>query len=153
MEHDLSGKDGAVATAPPLRIRLPGLGSQEQLAHAVVDSLGKSPLPPVFKEALELTGFALDEFKRRADQDGVHLVILAVHHNGDSRNPFQVTLDDLAAPRGILVLSQHDHILRQGGAIEDANWPYDGHWTPAGHQWAAEVMLDHLKQNPELCLS
>ena len=109
--------------------------------------------PPVFKEALEFTGFALDEFKRRADRDGVRLVILAVHHNGDSRNPFQVTLNDLAAARGIPVLSQHDHILRQGGVIEDANWPYDGHWTPAGHQWAAEVLLDYLKQNPEICLS
>lgn len=109
--------------------------------------------PPIFKEALEFTGFALDEFKRRADRDGVRLVILAVHHVGDSRNPFQVTLNDLATNRGIPVLSQHDHILRQGGAIEDANWPYDSHWTPAGHQWAAEVLLDYLKQNPEICLS
>lgn len=109
--------------------------------------------PPVFKEALEFTGFALDEFKRRADQDGVHLIILAVHHVGDSRNPFRTTLNDLATTRGIPVLSQHDHILRQGGAIEDANWPYDGHWTPTGHQWAAEVLLDYLKQNPALCLS
>lgn len=109
--------------------------------------------PPVFKEALEFTGFALDEFKRRADQDGVHLVILAVHHVGDSRNPFRITLNDLATTRGISVLSQYDHILRQGGAIEDANWPYDGHWTPTGHQWAAEVLLDYLKQNPALCLS
>ena len=109
--------------------------------------------PPVFKEALEFTGFALDEFKRRADRDGVHLVILAVHHVGDSRNPFRTTLNDLATTRGIPVLSQHDHILRQGGAIEDANWPYDGHWTPTGHQWAAEVLLDYLKQNPALCLS
>ena len=109
--------------------------------------------PPVFKEALEFTGFALDEFKRRADQDGVHLVILAVHHVGDSRNPFRTALNDLATTRGIPVLSQYDHILRQGGAIEDANWPYDGHWTPTGHQWAAEVLLDYLKQNPALCLS
>lgn len=109
--------------------------------------------PPVFKEALEFTGFALDEFKRRADRDGVHLVILAVHHVGDSRNPFRTTLNDLATTRGIPVLSQYDHILRQGDAIEDANWPYDGHWTPTGHQWAAEVLLDYLKQNPALCLS
>lgn len=109
--------------------------------------------PPVFKESLEFTGFALDEFKRRADRDGVHLVILAVHHVGDSRNPFRTTLNDLATTRGIPVLSQYDHILRQGGAIEDANWPYDGHWTPTGHQWAAEVLLDYLKQNPALCLS
>ena len=108
--------------------------------------------PPVFKEALEFTSFALDEFKRRADSDGVHLVILAVHHNGDSRNPFQVTLNDLATPKGIPVLSQHDYILRSDGAIEDAN-SYDGHWNPSGHLWAAEVLLDYLKQNPELCLS
>lgn len=109
--------------------------------------------PPIFKEALEFTGFALDEFKRRADQDGVRLVILAVHHVGDERNSFWIKLNDLAANRGIPVLSQYDHILRQGGAIEDANWPYDGHWTPAGHQWAAEVLLDYLQQNPEICLS
>ena len=120
--------------------------------HTQLLAASENP-PPVFKEALEFTGFALDEFKRRADRDGVHLVILAVHHTGDSRNPFWVTLNDLATDRGISVLSQHDHILRQGGAIEDANWPYDSHWTPAGHQWAAEVLLDYLKQNPEICLS
>ena len=120
--------------------------------HTQLLAVSENP-PPVFKEALEFTGFALDEFKRRADRDGVRLVILAVHHVGDSRNPFRTTLNDLAITRGIPVLSQHDHILRQGGAIEDANWPYDSHWTPAGHQWAAEVLLDYLKQNPELCLS
>ena len=109
--------------------------------------------PPAFREALEFTGFALDEFKRRADRDGVRLVILAVHHMGDARNPFRIRLNDLATPRGIPVLSQYDHILRHGGAIEDANWPYDSHWTPAGHQWAAEVLLDWLKQNPSICLS
>ena len=109
--------------------------------------------PPVFKEALEFTGFALDEFKRRADRDGVRLVILAVHHMGGKRNPFRIKLNDLATNRGIPVLHQHDHILRQGGAIEDANWPYDSHWTPAGHQWAAEVLLDWLQQNPAICLS
>ena len=109
--------------------------------------------PPVFKEALEFTGFALDEFKRRADRDGVHLVILAIaHHLGDSGNPFWIKLNDLAEPRGIPVLSQYAHIARHGGDIKDAHWPYDSHWTPTGHQWAAEVLLDYLKQNPELCV-
>ena len=120
--------------------------------HTQLLAVSENP-PPVFKEALEFTGFALDEFKRRADRDGARLVILATHHVGDERNPFRTTLDDLASSRGIPVLSQYDHILRQGGAIEDANWPYDSHWTPAGHQWAAEVLLDWLQQNPAICLS
>ena len=120
--------------------------------HTQLLAVSENP-PPVFKEALEFTGFALDEFKRRADRDGARLVILATHHVGDSVKPFWTTLNDLAATRGIPVLSQLDHILRQGYTLEDANWPYDSHWTPAGHQWAAEVLLDYLKQNPEICLS
>lgn len=120
--------------------------------HLLLLTVSENP-PPVFKEALEFTGFALDEFKRRADRDGVHLVILAVHHVGDARNPSRVALKDLASNRGIPVLSQYDHILRHGGAIEDAHGPYDGHWSPAGHQWAAEVLLDWLRQNPAICLS
>ena len=39
-------------------------------------------LPPVFSEALAATGFALDEFKARAERDGATLVILATHLAG-----------------------------------------------------------------------
>lgn len=33
-------------------------------------------LPPIFKEASEFTTYALDQFKERADRDGVSLVTL-----------------------------------------------------------------------------
>ena len=120
--------------------------------HTMLLAVSENP-PPVFKEALEFTSFALDEFKRYADRDGVHLVILATHPNGDLRNPFWGTLNDLATTKGISVLNQHDYISRQGGATKDASWLHSDHWSPAGHQWAAEVLLDYLKQNPEICLS
>ncbi len=108
-------------------------------------------LPPVFEEALEFTAFALDRFKERADRDGVSLVILSTHTmrtRGDRRFERMKTL---AEARGIPVINQFDYILRQGGKIEDAHWTHDGHWNAAGHRWAAEALLEWLRENQDVC--
>ena len=57
----------------------------------------------------------------------------------------------LATARGIPVIDQSDYIRRQGAEIKDAHWPRDFHWNAAGHQWAAEAVLEYLKQNPAVC--
>ena len=108
-------------------------------------------LPPIFEEALEFTAYALDQFKTRADQDGVSLIILSTHTMGARGNlPFD-RMNALAKERGIPVIDQADYIRRQGGRIPDAHWKHDRHWNATGHQWAAKALLKYLKENPHIC--
>ena len=128
-------------------------------------------LPPVFSEALAATGFALDEFKARAERDGATLVILATHRmrhdsfeappssNGLVSHPSKPghhgrlfdRLLVLARARGIPVIDQHGYIVRQGGDPRAAQWRRDAHWTPTGHRWAAEALFEWLEGHQEVC--
>ena len=108
-------------------------------------------LPPLFEEALEYTAFALEQFRQRADRDGVKLVILATHTLKTRGTRMFERMSEMAATLGIPVIDQADYILRQGAALSDARWPHDDHWTPAGHQWAAEALLEYIEQRPETC--
>lgn len=110
-------------------------------------------LPPPYRDAVELTAFALDEFRERAERDGAELVLLAPPLFGAWKAPFRV-MESLAAERGIPVLDLHERLVRRdGGAarIGDLHFPNDIHWNPAGHRFAAEALLDHLRGHPEIC--
>ena len=107
--------------------------------------------PPVFQEALALTAFALDEFVDRTELDGAELVVLASHRMGPSGGPLFERMADMARERGIPVINQWDYVARQGGRIEDAIFAYDAHWSAQGHQWAAEALLEWLRENPQVC--
>ena len=107
--------------------------------------------PPVFAEALEFAAWALAEFRSRADRDGAALAILSTYRLGDSHSRWSELLRGMAEPLGIPVINQRDWIARSGGRVEDARWPHDAHWTPQGHQWAAEAILDWLRRHPEVC--
>lgn len=110
-------------------------------------------LPPPYRDAVEFTGFALDEFRERAERDGAELVLLAPPLFGAWKAPFRV-MESLAAERGIPVLDLHERLVRRdGGAarIGDLHFPNDIHWNPAGHRFAAEALLDHLRDRPEIC--
>ncbi len=107
--------------------------------------------PPVFQEALAFTAFALDEFVDRAEFDGAELVILASHRMGPSGDPLFERMTGMARERGIPVINQWDYIVRQGGKIEDARFAHDVHWSAQGHQWAAEALLEWLRENPQVC--
>ena len=108
-------------------------------------------LPPFFEAALDFTAFGLDQFKQRADRDGASLVILSTYRMGTRGDPAFNRLHALATARGIPVIDQSDYIRRQGAESKDARWSHDGHWNAAGHQWAAEAVLEYLKQNPAVC--
>ncbi len=97
------------------------------------------------------TGIALDRFKQRTDRDGARLVILATNTLGTRGSPPFDVLRRLASARGIPVLDQYAHIMRQGNVEDDASWPHNDHWSPAGHQWAAEVVLEYLQRNRDVC--
>ena len=104
-------------------------------------------LQPVYEDALDFTGFALDQFRKRADRDGAALVILSIPHMGTRGDLAFDRMAALAEPRGIPVIDQHDYITRQGAKPRDAIWEHDGHWNAAGHRWAAEALFEYLKRN------
>ena len=111
----------------------------------------RDPTSPIFKEAVEFTAFALDEFQRRVADDGASLWLLLVSTIGDASGPLRVVVEDLAEARGIPVVSMHDYIVRQGRKSKDGTFSSDIHWNSTGHQWAAEALLERLRQRPEVC--
>ena len=104
------------------------------------------------KEALAFTAFGLDEFKKRAERDGAALAILATHQmlRFGSDGVF-ARMNAMAKDRGIPVIDQGAFIRRQGGELWEAQWAHNNHWSPAGHQWAAEAMLEFLQENQDIC--
>ena len=108
-------------------------------------------LSRAYEEAVAYTGFALDQFKARTERDGAALVVLATHHVGQTGDHVFDRLHDLAAARGIPVVSQRAWIERRGEDVRDAHWTHDGHWTPTGHRWAAEALLEWLARNQDIC--
>ena len=115
----------------------------------------KDPALPLFGEAIEFTAFALDEFQRRVAADGASLwLLLATSETaplGDASDPLRVIVEDLAKARGIPVVSMHDYLVRRGRKPKDGTFASDFHWNSTGHQWAAEALLERLRQRPEVC--
>ena len=107
--------------------------------------------PPVFRDGPVFAEFALGEFAERAGRDGADLVILATYAMGDRNRDSWLLLDGMAAEHGIPVINQHEYIIAQGAAIGDARFVNDGHWNAAGHRWAAEALLEYMKENREIC--
>ena len=105
----------------------------------------------VYEDALDFTAFALDQFRERADRDGAALVILSSHTMGTRGDLAFDRMTALAKSRDIPVIDQYDYILRSGAGPRDAQWAHDVHWNIAGHQWAAEALIEYLKENQEIC--
>ena len=113
--------------------------------------LAEAP-PPVYREALDVMGFALEQFRERAERDGATLVILADRRFGGEGDPWFGLLREIAAGSGgIPIISQYDSVIAAGGSVRDTHWAWDGHWNATGHRRAAEAILEWLKANPGVC--
>ena len=109
-------------------------------------------MPPDYEDALEYTAFGIDRFKRRADRDGVNLIIMAATADMGTRGDPQFDrISAIAEARGIPVISDYEYIVRRGYPEEDGRWRFDGHWNATGHQWTAEAVLEYLKENQDVC--
>ncbi len=99
------------------------------------------PLPEAFRQALRFTGFAFDAYKARAATDGARLVVLSTH---EVRGRVEQRLRNMLKEKDIPLLSLNEHIAARNGKTADAHWRHDGHWSPQGHTWAAETVLDYI---------
>ena len=105
-----------------------------------------------YGDAMAYAAFGIEQFKRRADRDGAHLIILAAtRYVGKRGDPQFDRLSAIAEPLGIPLISQYDYMVKQGHNVRDSRWRHDGHWNANGHQWAAEAVLEWLKANQDVC--
>ena len=146
-----------------LKLRVDLLSERPQYAHILdgripekmseIDDMfvQEENLPPIYQDAIDYTAFALDQHKALAERDGYSLVILATHSMRAKNDNLFNHMEKLALDRGIPVIDQYQYIVDAGHNVKDAHWPHDYHWSPMGHQWAAEVLLEYIKKNPNLC--
>ena len=125
-----------------------GWNAEELFEAPYAPFLEEKPLP-AFQEGLDGTRFALEQFRERAERDGVALVILATHLLGGSGDPMFELFRELAGD--IPVINYVDSVVAAGGEVEDVRWAHDHHWNPTGYRWAAEAILAWLKENAEAC--
>ena len=119
--------------------------------RGAISIFAESDLPPVFEDALSYTKFGLEQFKRRAERDGAKLVILTVHNAGLYGNLIPDRLSAMADELDIPVIDQRDYIVRTGADPNDAEFKHDIHWNEDGHRWAAEALLEWLRDNQDTC--
>ena len=110
------------------------------------------PLSSVYEEALEYTAFGIEQFKRRADRDGVNLAILsATAVMGTRGDPQFERMRAIAEAHGIPIISDYAYNIRQRRGRWDGHLHFDKHWNATGHQWVAEALLEWLEANQDVC--
>lgn len=118
----------------------------------LADMFSEERLLPAFEEDLEYTAFGVEQFKQRTDRDGAALVILAASDAMGTRgDPQFERMNAIAEAHSIPVISQYDYVVSQGHNYRDGRWDSDAHWNPTGHQWAAESVMEWLKENQDVC--
>ena len=149
--------------SPKLEMRVDVLSKRPHYAHindgripvrmSEIDDIfvEEEHLPPIYQDAIDFTGFALDEYKKLAERDGFSLVILSSHSMRAKNDRLHNHLEGLARSRNIPIIDQYQYIVDAGHNIKDAHFPHDYHWSPMGHQWAAEALFNYLQKKPESC--
>ena len=141
-----------IAARPCCASLLDGWQPGSQYALTIGSTFKKDHLPPVHNEALEYTAFGIEQFKRRADRDGAKLAIIAAtSYMGTRGDPQFDRLIAIATSRGIPVISHYDYMVSRGYNPSNGRLLFDIHWNATGHQWAAEAILEWLKENQGVC--
>jgi len=151
-EPQIAAWANMIAERPCCTSLLDGWRPNSRYQVAVGFPFMEERLPPALEEALAYTAFGIDQFKRRADRDGVKLAILSASmYMGTRGDPQFDRLRVIAEARGIPVISYYDYIAGQGREAQDGILGFDHHWNPTGHEWAAEAVLEWLKENQDVC--
>lgn len=124
-----------------------GMASDEEIWAVYA----RETLPPPLAAGLDYTAFALAEFKARARRDGFALVLLTTEAVGPMGTALFGRVGRLAEAAQIDVVNLHDYIVGRDARVADASWRTDWHWSPQGHRWAAEALLEYLRANQTIC--
>jgi len=104
--------------------------------------LGPGPLPPVFEAAVASTKCAFVEWQKLAEQDGFKLLVA-------SANSVEGQIDRLKGMTGELelpLIDLHQEFVKHHDP-KLAHFKGDGHWSPNGHRWAADAIMNYLADN------
>ncbi|HVJ53698.1 MAG TPA: hypothetical protein VM689_14620 [Aliidongia sp.] len=118
--------------------------------------------PPVFREALSITGHIFHEMKGLGKRDHFHFLVAVLPEVGaafgkpglDHGRKFGDTLvidrlKALTAAENIPLLDLHPSFAAHGDTSK-SHYRFDGHWNNLGQRWAAEAIYSYLKSHPEL---
>ena len=119
-------------------------------------------MPPVFEEAELITDHAFALLAEASRRDGFKLLVLAVpwcsvtpwwrSHQREIVDKGQlVRLQRIAARHDFRLLDLAPAFAKRGDPRQ-AQWPHDGHWSPTGHRWAAEVIEEFIAAHEDSLL-
>ncbi len=104
------------------------------------------PMAPVFEDALASTRCAFAAWKELARQDGFRLTVAADSNVDDPAAPAELQrLRSILADVGLPLLNLRDDFSKHGD-LRLTRWKFDSHWTPTGHRWAADALLQHVER-------
>ncbi|MEE9303204.1 MAG: hypothetical protein V3U84_05400 [Thiotrichaceae bacterium] len=132
-------------------------GWKVSFANDIDRPLHELYLPKIYRDTINATRFALQEFKKLTDSDGARLILLAASQFKTSAGGkdkmyyasqrLKMIADELEIP----LIDQYNFIQQQGGNPLAAQFKHDAHWTKQGHRWAAEAILNYLEKNISTC--
>ncbi len=118
------------------------------------------PLPPVFEDAIVVSGHVFAEFARLGARDGFRTLIVAAENvtsacasatnagRETGRDAMVARVRTLAEGAGLPFLDLYPEFKARGDLAAAAHFARDGHWNERGHAWAAEAIAEFLAKDP-----
>ena len=118
-------------------------------------------MPPVFEEAVAITGHVFHRFADLARRDGFRFMVVAAENVTTICNRLPVqrratspsgNIDRVrraVGDAGVPFLDLYP-LFAARGELDKVHFARDGHWNEVGHAAAATAIAAYLRQNPEL---